>query len=299
LTACDCHVHVFGPRDRYPQRETRAAGVAPLESLQTNANPLGITRFVIVQASVHGTDNSCLLDTLDALDGNGRGVAVVDPKAVTLRTLDDMFARGVRGLRINLYSDYKTGGPERTALQDSVEALIDVTPDGWHIEVIAPLPVLAEAAPALAASRVPVVIDHYGLPGGDTPQTSHGRVLLDLMRQPHVWMKLSGPYRATEAPGSDPLTTMPPDEWLKTFVETVPERLVWGSDWPHTPAHEDSVAGDAADPFRPIDYGRMFGDFLMAISEPRTLEAILVANPARLYGFASGDRDTRQGPLPT
>jgi predicted TIM-barrel fold metal-dependent hydrolase len=288
MIGCDCHLHVFGPRDRYPQLDTRAytAGVASLDSLQRHANPVGITRFVIVQASVNGLDNSCLLDTLDSLDGQGRGVVVVDPRAVTPSALDDMHARGVRGLRVNLYSDYKSGGPERPLLQRRFEALADIAPDGWHVEVIAPLRVLVDAAPTLAGSRVPVVIDHYGLPGGDTPQSSHGRALLDLLRQPHVWMKLSGPYRATEGPGSDPLSTTPPAAWLKAFVETAPDRLVWGSDWPHTPPHEHSTAGDAADPFRPIDYGRMFGDFLMAVSEPRTLAAIVGANPARLYGFA-------------
>lgn len=287
MIACDSHVHVFGPRDRYPQLETRAytAGSAPLGSLQNQANPLGITRFVIVQASVNGTDNSCLLDTLDALGGNGRGVVVVDPQRVAQREIDTMHSRGARGLRINLYSDFKSGSG-RPALQDRFKALTDLAPDGWHVEVIAPLRILAEAAPALAASRVPVVLDHYGLPGSETPRDANGRALIDLIRQPHMWMKLSGPYRATEGPGSDPERTMPPAEWLKAFVDTAPERLVWGSDWPHTPAHENSGAGEAADPFRPIDYGRMFGDFLMAVSEPRTLEAILVANPARLYGFA-------------
>src|SRR5215813_13738823 len=112
MIGCDSHVHVFGPRDRYPQLDTRAytAGVAPLEALRRNAEPLGITRFVIVQASVNGTDNSCLLDTLDALDGNGRGVVVVDPHAILSKDLAAMHAHGVRGLRINLYSDYKSGG---------------------------------------------------------------------------------------------------------------------------------------------------------------------------------------------
>jgi predicted TIM-barrel fold metal-dependent hydrolase len=69
-------------------------------------------------------------------------------------------------------------------------------------------------------------------------------------------------------------------------VETARDRLVWGSDWPHAPPHEDCRCGETPDPFRAIDYGQMFGDFLMAVSEPRTLEAILAANPARLYGFA-------------
>jgi predicted TIM-barrel fold metal-dependent hydrolase len=287
VIGCDCHVHVFGPRDRYPQIDTRAytAGIASLDSLKRNAVPLGITRFVIVQATVNGTDNSCVLHTLDALDGNGRGVVVVDPATITPRELDDMQFQGARGLRINLYSDYHKADPERVGPR--LEALVEIAPEGWHVEVIAPLHILAEAASVLAASRVPLVIDHYGLPGGEMPDSRNGRVLLDLLRLPHVWMKLSGPYRALEtASGWDPLATTPPATWLKAFVETAPDRLVWGSDWPHTPAHEDSAAGDAADPFRPIDYGRMFGDFLMAVSEPRTLAAIVEANPARLYGFA-------------
>ena len=292
MTGCDCHVHVFGDRSRYPQREDRAytAGLASLDELRRNGAPLGITRFVIVQASVHGTDNSCLLDSLDALDGDGRGVVVVDPKAIAAATLDDWSRRGVRGLRINLYSDYKgaSGGPERAELRerlrDRFQALVDIAPDGWHVEVIAPMPMLAEAAPMLANSRVPVVIDHYGLPVRPKADTAD-RPVLELLRESHVWMKLSGPYRALEKSGGDPHATTPPQEWLNAFVEAAPDRVVWGSDWPHTPPHEQSRGGEAADPFRPIDYGRMLGDFLMAVS-PRRLEAILRANPARLYGFA-------------
>jgi predicted TIM-barrel fold metal-dependent hydrolase len=298
VTACDCHVHVFGPRDKYPQIAGRAytAGLAPLDDLRANGEPLGITRFVIVQASIHGTDNSCLLDSLDALDGHGRGVVVVDPKTIASSTLDDWFTRGARGLRINLYSDYKGAdrGPERAALRRRFEELADTTPPGWHVEVIAPMHVLADAGPVLEKSRVPIVIDHYGLPvrlkpdttSNETPASDNGRRVIDLLRCPHVWMKLSAPYRAIEGPGADPHATIPPAAWVKAFLDAAPERLVWGSDWPHTPPHEDSTCGDAPDPFRPIDYSRMFGDFLLAVSEPRRLEAILAANPGRLYGFA-------------
>jgi predicted TIM-barrel fold metal-dependent hydrolase len=291
MIVCDSHVHIFGPRSRYPQIQTRAytAGEAPVETLRRHAIPLGITRFVVVQASVNGTDNSGVLDALDVLQQNGRGVIVVDPLTVTPKELDDMYDRGARGLRINLYSGYSRSGRGDVDAQrvgHQLEALSGIAPDGWHIEVIAPLRVLAESAPLLARSRVPIVLDHYGLPGTEAPQSANGRVLLDLLRERHVWMKLSGPYRAIETHGSDPLSTTPPHEWVRAFVERAPERLVWGSDWPHTPAHDDCKCGDSADPFRAIDYGRMFGAFLMAINEPRTLEGILAANPERLYGFA-------------
>jgi predicted TIM-barrel fold metal-dependent hydrolase len=293
MIACDSHVHVFGPPEKYPQIPSRAytAGLAPLDELRANGSALGVSRIVIIQASIYGTDNSCLLDSLDALDGHGRGVIVVDPKATTPRMLDDWFARGARGLRINLYSDYKGADPERVGLQQRLserfQALVDIAPPGWHIEVIAPMPILAEAAPMLARSRVPIVIDHYGLPSVRLkPDATEARTVLGLLREPHVWMKLSAPYRAVEGPGSDAEETKPPAAWVQAFMETAPERLVWGSDWPFTPPHEHSLHGDADDPFRPIDYGRMFGEFLMAVSEPRRLEAILAANPARLYGFA-------------
>ena len=285
MIACDCHVHVFGPRDRYPQIDSRAytAGVASIDQLRANGEPLGITRFVIVQASVYGSDNSCLLDTLDALDGNGRGVVVADPKTIAPSTLDDWSRRGVRGLRINLYSgNARAGYPD---LERRLRALTDITPEGWHIEVIASLHLIAEATPLLSASRVPIVIDHYGLPSGETPDGVKGRKVLDLLRLPHVWVKLSGPYRAIETAGSDPLETMPPATWMTALIEAAPERVVWGSDWPHPPPHEESKRGDAPDAYRPIEYGRMFGDFLMAVSEPRRLQSILAANPARLYGF--------------
>ncbi len=285
FTGTDCHVHIFGPRERHPQRPDRAytPGVASIDALTSNAEPLGITHFVIVQPSVYGTDNSCLLDTLDALDGAARGVVVVDPKTTRTATLDDWSKRGARGLRINLYGDDKGA-----ALRERFQALADIAPAGWHIEVIAPMPILEEDADLLAGSRVPVVIDHYGLPGAVSvrlkPDTTGA--FFNLLRQRHVWMKLSAPYRAIEGPGSDPHTTMPPVEWLRAYLQAAPERLIWGSDWPHTPPHEASRHGEAPDPFRPIDYGRLFGDFLMAVSEPRALEAILAANPARLYGFA-------------
>ena len=214
---------------------------------------------------------------------------------VRTATLDDWSKRGARGLRINLYGDDKgaaggrAGGPERPGLRERFQALVDIAPAGWHIEVIAPMPILEEHADLLAGSRVPVVIDHYGLPVSREVRLKANTTaapVLELLRLPHVWMKLSAPYRAIDGPGSDPCATMPPAEWLRAYLQTAPERLIWGSDWPHTPPHEASRHGEAPDPFRPIDYGRLFGDFLMAVSEPRALEAILAANPARLYGFA-------------
>src|SRR4249919_1814308 len=109
---CDCHVHIVGPADRYPQvpERTYVAGEAPVETLKRLGATRGISRFVIVQPSFYGADNSATLDALDALGGQGRGVAVIDPKTTSPDTLDAYHQRGVRGLRINLYSPIKAPG---------------------------------------------------------------------------------------------------------------------------------------------------------------------------------------------
>ena len=280
--ACDCHVHVFGPIDRFRQLERRAytAGLAPLDRLRSLANPLGINRFVVVQPSVYGSDNTCLLEALGALGDTGRGVAVIDG-AARARTLDDCWRRGVRGLRVNLYSGVTSTASASTS-ERHINDLVDVTGGrDWHIEVVAPIATLVAAAPILAASPVRIVLDHYGLPGAASPDSAQGRCLLDLAALPHVWVKLSAPYRTA----SDPLATAPPGAWLRSFIDRAPGRVVWGSDWPHTPPHGGARAGDRPDPFRSLEYSRMFADFVHALGDPAIARAVLADNPARLFGF--------------
>src|SRR6476660_4544406 len=109
---CDCHVHIVGPAGRYLQvpERTYLAGEAPVETLKRLGATRGISRFVIVQPSFYGADNSATLDALDALGSQGRGVAVIDPKTTLPETLAEFHRRGVRGLRINLYSPIKAPG---------------------------------------------------------------------------------------------------------------------------------------------------------------------------------------------
>src|SRR6185436_302470 len=120
---CDSHVHIVGPHERYPQVPARTylAGVASVAALKQLGASRGIGRFVVVQPSFYGADNSATLDALDELGGNGRGVAVIDPKATSPETLAAFHRRGVRGLRINLYSPIKAPGG------DSLEASFAAT----------------------------------------------------------------------------------------------------------------------------------------------------------------------------
>jgi predicted TIM-barrel fold metal-dependent hydrolase len=278
---CDSHVHIIGPIARYPQLETRSYHALPasLDALSSAAAPSGIDRFVIVQPSFYGTDNTVLLESLDVLGPRGRGVAVIDPAKTSRATLDAYAARGVCGLRINLYSPGKAGdgrlARDFAALARVAEAM------GWHIEVIAPIATLLEAARLLARTDITVVIDHYGVYGHAGPDSAAGRILLELLELPHVWMKLSAPYRVSD----DPLNTRPDPAWLGAILERARERCVWGSDWPHTPGHDAQHGPDVVGVYRPLPYQTVVDDFTRAVGSDALSEMILSENPARLYAF--------------
>jgi predicted TIM-barrel fold metal-dependent hydrolase len=278
---CDSHVHIIGPIAQYPQVKTRTylAPPASLDELARAAAPRDVTRFVIVQPSFYGTDNSMLLESLDALGPRGRGVAVIDPAQTSKAMLEDYAVRGVRGLRINLYSPGKAGEGQ---LAREFRAMANVAGTmGWHVEVIAPIAILAEAATLLVRTDVTVVIDHYGVYGHSRPESAAGRVLLELLELPHVWMKLSAPYRVSD----DPLETRPDPAWVAAMLERARERCVWGSDWPHTPAHEAQQGPDVAGVYRPLSYAALVDEFTGALKSDGLASMILADNPARLYEF--------------
>ncbi len=277
--ACDSHVHIVGDHATYPWVASRAytAPAAPLDQLRAVAEPAGIGRFVIVQPSFYGTDNRVTLDALDVLGEAGRGVAVVDP-AADHGMLREMQDRGVRGLRINLYSVL---ADPMARLEDRFGPVRDMAGRmGWHVQVVAPATVLADAAGLLGAAGVTLVIDHYGLPAGHATGSEVGQQLLALAAMPHVWVKLSAPSRIS----LDPMDTTPPAPWLAAMLKAAPDRVVWGSDWPHTPFH-DTVHGEApALAWRPLPYAALVERFRSALPADVT-QAVMVDNPARLYGF--------------
>jgi predicted TIM-barrel fold metal-dependent hydrolase len=279
---CDSHVHIVGPADRYPQVPDRTylAGEASVETLKRLGAARGIGRFVIVQPSFYGADNSATLDALDALDGQGRGVAVIDPNATSPDMLAEYHQCGVRGLRINLYSPIKAPGG------DTLEAAFAATAAvaramNWHVQVIAPLPVLLAHASVLWQAPVPVVIDHYGLYGGTRPNSTDGRRLLGLVARPHVWIKLSAPYRHDRGP----LNIKPDRQWLAALVAEAGDRCVWGSDWPHPPPHEQHRGASLEASYRTLDYEALVDEFIAALPSARLADRIMSDNAAQLYGF--------------
>jgi predicted TIM-barrel fold metal-dependent hydrolase len=279
---CDSHIHIVGPTERYPQlaNRTYTAGLATLEQLERAAAPRNVRRFVIVQPSFYGADNSLLMDGLSVLQERGRGVAVIEPGTLSIRELMKMKERGVRGLRINLYSPLGTGAPlpaRFNALQSTAHEM------DWHIEVIAPLKLIAQESALIASAKVPVVLDHYGLYTGFAPHRGEGRALIELLALPHIWMKLSAPYRSSY----DALATHPDPIWLAEMLKAAPDRCVWGSDWPHTPPHEAQGDGDKVLPYRSLHYSDVFDDFCAAVGSVEACERILTDNAAKLYGFGS------------
>jgi predicted TIM-barrel fold metal-dependent hydrolase len=280
--ACDCHVHIVGTTEQFPQTShgSYLAPPATVESLRAIAEPLGVSRFVIVQPSFYGTDNSCLFEALDQLGDSGRGIAVVDAASTKASILENYNQRGIRGLRLNVYSTPVSDVNRK--LERSLAETLDILPrDTWHVEIIARGATLAAAAQIIAKAEVPIVIDHYGLPEDEAPESPAGRALLDLISLPHVWVKLSAPYRCS----ADPLATLPPSRWLTALVQTAPDRCVWGSDWPHTPPRNDTPSENKMLPYRKIAYEKLFDDFLGAVVSPELARRILIENPLRLYGF--------------
>ena len=280
MMICDAHVHIIGAQDPQSPDRTYTAVPAALPDLARLAAPLGVGRFVVVQPSFYGTDNRVLLRALDALGGGGRGVAVIDPAAAHPDELAAMARQGVRGLRINLYSSMSRAedGLLERLFADMAAAAHG---QGWHVEVIAPIRMLAAAAPMLAGAAVPVVLDHYGLHAGAAPEDAAGAALLGLLRRPHVWMKLSAPYRSSD----DALAVRPDAAWLAALLDAGGDRCVWGSDWPHTPVHALQTGDQAALPHRVLDYAAVLNGFRASLPRGPSADAILQRNPARLYGF--------------
>lgn len=280
--ACDCHTHVFGPIEAYPFAPRRA--YAPMDALPEDAastmRTLGIERIVLVQPSPYGADNRCMLYGLQALGRNARGVAVIDETTPDAE-LRNLHEAGVRGARLNIAS----GGNEGDVpLPRRIERLCGHLADhGWHLQLFIEPDALVALETTLARLPVPFVLDHMGLvPPDDYANQIGFKAIIRLLDTDRCWVKLSGPYRLT---GSDSeFAQVAP--MARALVDARPDRLVWGSDWPHTPRHSGTPdASGVRRPYRAIDTGRLLDLLTDWAPEAAARERILVANPAALYDF--------------
>jgi predicted TIM-barrel fold metal-dependent hydrolase len=279
----DCHMHVFGPFDRFPLAAARSYNVpdAPLATHEAMKLVVGLARTVLVQPSGYGIDNSCMLAALDKLGARGRGVAVVDAD-VPEPELAVLHAAGVRGVRLNLVSLRGRYGGDIGRLIAAFAARL--APRGWHLQIFADNAVLAELEPDLAAAAVDIVIDHMGLPDARAGLDQPGfQALRRLLGAGHIWAKLAGADRVTQHTGrlADALP------YMHALAATNPDRLVWGSDWPHIGFHGGKAASHTETlAYRPLDAGELLDLLIAAVPDASTREKILSLNPARLYQFA-------------
>ena len=276
-------MHVLGPFERYPLAAERAYNVAeaPLEAHERMKRRVGLERTVLVQASGHGFDNRAMLAALAALGRRGRAVAVV-PARHPREELQALHAAGVRGVRLNLATlASRHGGDPAQAVRD-YERLLE--PLGWHLQVFADASMLLSMENSLLDCRVPVVIDHMGLPdaAAGTGQPAF-QAMLRLLAAPHVWVKLAGADRITRKSGR--LRDAIP--FMRALAAAAPERVLWGSDWPHIGFHSGrQVRGGDVLPYRDIDAGELLDVLMEAVPDGAARSAILAGNPAKLYGFA-------------
>lgn len=283
MGACDCHTHVFGDDTTFPMSPERqyTPAPAPVEALLAHMEALELQRIVIVQASVYGTDNRCLLDTLARLEGRARGVAVPHPDAdaTELRRLHRL---GVRGLRINLESDAvrDTELLKRMLLRESAR-IADL---GWHLQLYASPQTVVGQADVLATLPVPVVLDHFAMvPLREDADADLSRALLSILRASNVYLKLSAPYRLgpSPVPGEEAQLTA---KRMASLLNAAPRQLLWGSDWPHT-ARDPGVYRLERSRYRTVGSAALRNDIFKGLTTPQARQLVLADNPARLYGF--------------
>jgi len=273
--SADCHAHIFGPQDRYPYTPNRSytPPEASIEAYRRMLAALGFEHGVIVQPSVYGIDNRCTRDAVAASGGKWRGVAVVEP-CVTDSQLAELHAVGFRGVRINLL--FK-GGLQLNALEQIARA---IKPLGWHVQLLLDGRDLPELAERLGRLPVDFVVDHMGhMPASLGVGHAGFQALLQLLRGGRCWVKLSGAYRISAKP-------QPYDDvvaFARALVETAPDKLVFGTDWPHpsisVPMPQDASLLDLLPTWVPDEPAR---------------RRILVENPARLYDFPAVPRTGTQ-----
>jgi 2-pyrone-4,6-dicarboxylate lactonase len=279
--AADCHMHVFGPYERFPLAAERAYNVpeASLEEHERMKAAVGLERTVFVQASGHGTDNRAMLAALEQAGVRGRGVAVVAPHT-PLADLQRMHKTGVRGVRLNLYTLPDRRAGDVTDLLRAYERL--VAPLGWHLQLFCTPHALLTLAPALERCSVPVVIDHMGMPNaglGTDQQVFH--TVLQLVSK-HAWVKIAGADRITQTTYN--LRDAIP--FMRALVQAAPQRVVWGSDWPNIGFHmRRQVRDDSILPHRDLDAGELLDLLSAAVPDRARRDAILVDNPQALYFF--------------
>jgi len=266
--ACDCHMHIYDSRFPPSPHWKKRPPEANVDAYRLFQKRIGTTRTVVVTPSTYGIDNRCTLDALEQIGSTARGVAVVDMDVSDdeLKRLDSL---GICGIRINFVSPQSWGVTTVEMLETLAKRVSDF---GWHVQILMTGDQIVTMEGILHHLPIPIVIDHLArIPqpaGVDHPAF---RSMLRLLHNANTWVKLSGAYMDTKVgpPGYDDVTKV-----AQRFIEAAPERMVWGSDWPHPT--ESEKPDDAV----------LFDLLSKWASDEATINKILVENPAVLYGFS-------------
>mgnify|MGYP001601738486 CR=1 FL=1 len=268
--ACDSHTHVIPQTGWTLVAEANYTPVpAPAPVHLAMLSFLGLERGVVVQPSIFGTDNTAVVDAIARAPERLRGVAVVDP-SIADAALQALHTQGIRGVRFNVMLGGGGGLKAMTELASRLASL------GWHAEILVDGHLLPDLLPALKALPCRLVIDHMASLRADIGlDAMPTRALRTLVAERDTWVKLSGTYRLADA-AADPRLA----ERGRMLVKEAPDRMVWGSDWPHVACSFMPDAGELLN---------LLADWFHA--DAATLQHILVDNPARLFDFPAIPQD--------
>ena len=266
--ACDCHMHIYDDRFPPPGPAKRLVTKARVEEYRLLKKRIGTTRTVVVQPSPYATDNRVTLDAVVQLGlSDARGIAVVHPDIpdAELRRMAD---GGIRGIRFTLF-DPTTAVTNFEMIEPLAKRVNDI---GWHVQLHLRADQIVEHADLLNRIASPIVFDHMGrLPQPEGVKNPAFQVICRLIDKGRTWVKLSGAYMDTKV---GPPTYADATEVARAYLKVAPERMVWGSDWPH-PTERDHKPDDA-----------VLFDLLTDWAPDAALgKRVLVDNPAALYGF--------------
>ena len=266
--ATDCHFHIYDNRTPPAPGGLAAPDASPSDYRALQAR-IGTTRGVVVQPSLYGVDNRPTLDGLAALGPNFRGVAVVNT-SVTDAELQRLHGLGVRGIRLNLAQIGATSLEMLEPLSQRVDAL------GWHCQINMPGDKIVAAADTFLRVRGKLVFDHLAhCPQPAGVQSETFKLIRRMLDQGNTWVKLSGAYADTI---SGPPAYADSTAVARAFAAAAPQRMVWGSDWPHPTEKPDNKPDDAL----------LFDLLTVWVPDEATRKRVLVDNPAELYDFPRG-----------
>lgn len=290
----DSHCHIFNPEQfAYSRSRKYTPGSATVDDLARFHTAVQVERTVLIQPSVYGTDNTCLLHALSRLGDRARGVAVID-ETFSGQQLDDLIAAGVVGVRLNL--EVGKARDVESAVARLARTVETLKGKPFIVQLYAALPVLVALAPYILDQPHSVVIDHFGLARAEDGAVPNGiDTLYELMQSKKVFVKLSGPYQISHRKPEYEDTAL----IGAALVDAAPDQVIWGSDWPHTGGSERPVNASPSDiePFRDEDEGRNFNLIQRWAAQSEARYKLLVENPEKVFGFAPSEDDLNRGYL--